>query len=627
MRSSSKLVVLLATISSVQICLAKTDTRTVSAPVNVTVTEICSLSRKYVTSYTTDSLDNTSTSSQNTTDTYTITLCAPESITTSTGADVGSTTDTLPIETESPSSSVVSVNSSTPSEPAVESTSTSSTNASEIQALITTSQATTTSSGTIEAESEHQLETSMPSTTLANPTLAIETSQLPELTVEAESKLASMTTSEPVSIASEIGFLIHNTSITAGPTTTTLQSDTSIESSTSSEQFPSLLFPANSTTDAVTPEETPEETPDMTELVLMRLARVRGASISEGGPGEDDEWALTIWWNNGVMILIYLFLYLPEEAWTDEFVTSLENLIIPDDYFLPWPPIDFLAEFLGVEVPLETLPDTVETETVETTIHTTQNGKPTDIVSSFTSLITEPPIAPSITTKLVTSSFTSWSNGQPIITSTVATRTFAIAASSTITSEGTSLLETVIDGTTTFVPVVFPVTVVTPGNTFRILGSVTTITTVISGTTEIFKRTLITGSLVAARTLEFVSGDSAGFTKTFDDDNGITYILTDGVTKTLAASGSIIDHAAFPMTTSSATRAGKAVPGTFVTEIASQTSGGGGGEQQTAALSGPEQTTVGGGGSASDKSAGSSVLVPYFGAFMVLGVISVHAFF
>ncbi|KAK6542749.1 hypothetical protein TWF694_006690 [Orbilia ellipsospora] len=294
------------------------------------------------------------------------------------------------------------------------------------------------------------------------------------------------------------------------------------------------------------------------------------------------------WWNSLVETAVYTWIgpqmYLPPKFYNGKWYDFTGNVIqVPDDWIIwgekiLWPP----PNWDGVSIPSglgspggssTAVSSQVKTEVGRTTIHTIENGQPTDVVSAFTSLITKPPVVPSISTSVGTSTFVTTVNGKPTTTSIRFTSAWAIGPSETVTSVGTSLVQTVIDGTTTSVPKLFTTTKITPGQTFALFGRVTTVSTVVNGTTSRVTVSVVVGTSVAATGLP--ATNEASFTEIIENGDGITYVVTNGMTKTLAVSGSIVDSSAFPTRTGESVTVASAnsrlTLETFVTEVASQT--------------------------------------------------------
>ncbi|KAF3903652.1 hypothetical protein AA313_de0206268 [Arthrobotrys entomopaga] len=309
----------------------------------------------------------------------------------------------------------------------------------------------------------------------------------------------------------------------------------------------------------------------------------------------DSEPAGSQWWDNLVETAVYTWIgpqmYIPPKFYNGKWYDFMGNeIMVPDSYILwgekiPWPP----QNWDGVSIPTDlgsppgpgepggspasstAASNQVQTTIGETTIHTTENGQPTDVISSFTSLITKPPVTPSISTSIGTSTFVTTVNGKPTTTSVLFTSAWAIGPSETVTSVGTSFVRTVVDGTTTSVPKVFTTTKVTPGETFALFGRITTVSTVVNGTTSRVTVSVVVGTLVSNSGLP--ATNDAAFTEIIENGDGITFVVTNGMTKTLAVSGSIVDSAAFPTRTAGQVTepASKFTSGTFVTEVAGQT--------------------------------------------------------
>ncbi|KAF3913546.1 hypothetical protein ABW20_dc0103969 [Dactylellina cionopaga] len=264
--------------------------------------------------------------------------------------------------------------------------------------------------------------------------------------------------------------------------------------------------------------------------------------------------------------------------WGSPTLAPFENWIVWKTK-IQWPPATATGTGRAKTQRPKTTP-VVKTSTGVATIQTTVNGQSTAILSSFTSLVTEPPIVPSISTAVETSSFLTTINGKPTQTSVLITHAWAIGPSSTITSTGVSFIPTVIDGTTTSVAKPFTTTFTTAGETYALFGGVTTTSTAFDGTTAIVTLTLIAGSLVPPKTTGTSPVTAAQEFKTIiENGDGVTYLVTNGVTKTLAVSGSLIVSSAFPtQTIGEAVRSGLETPGTFSTQVASRAGGNGGGQ-------------------------------------------------
>ncbi|EPS41800.1 hypothetical protein H072_4272 [Dactylellina haptotyla CBS 200.50] len=574
-------------------------------------------------------------------------LKTAEPTTTTTHAEAASTVESLPTETGILSSSSQPADITTPSSSAVEElTSSSSIATSEAEPDTSSSTSFPTSEVSVLPSVENFSEpetipiTSRSSTATTSSFAASETMSVSLSTSDTNKQSSS--TSQSVT-TSEVPTTAVGTGLSGETTTTVTQSKSSISSATSSE-FPSLSFGANSTAEILTPKETAgaesSVTPNFLRFAQLSVSDQSLDLLSES----ESEWPSFLpaganwwdWWRAYEETVVYTWvgpqMYVPPKfidgKWYDQSGSIMD---VPDDWIvwgekIQWPP--FVTDDWPIGTSSRTkgavsTPVKVKTQTGRTTIHTTQNGKPTDIVSSFTSLITEPPIRPSISTSLETSSFVTSIGGKPTTTSVVITHAFAIGPSSTTTSVGTSFVQTVIDGKTTMVPMVFTTTMVNPGETFSLFGRVTTVSTTINGTTAVVTLSLIAGSLVSAGGMP--ATNEAGFTTVVENNDGITYVVTNGVTKTLAVSGSIIDSSAFPpMTSGPATRAGKAIRGTFVTEVAGKTgtesssaestaSGGGGGGDGATPSSGSN-------GSGERNAASKSISVSFI---WVSGVISV----
>ncbi|KAF3941985.1 hypothetical protein ABW19_dt0209896 [Dactylella cylindrospora] len=471
----------------------------------------------------------------------------PETSTTST-AEVASTAEPLPTQTTSSTEPVFSTTSSTSNEE-VKSTSSS---------LSSSSPPSTTTSSTISSTSSTTFSPSSLSTTSSEPT----TTTSSFLILSTSQSSSSISTSQPSFFTSPTA-----PSVTTKPSSSSLTSPSTVSSNTSStttteEPSPSSTAEWGEVFDdalkfavAVFSSEAPNPPPEIGEVPYPKY------KVDRNQDGIIDDWLYELPTDVAYIWIgpePYIYPVWRDGQWVDPF-SNMSMPWIPDEYILwinpPWDTPSGTTTSDGTPIPLPKSRRPVQTSVGVTTRETTIGGIPTRVISSFTTLATPPPITPP--------------PAQPTISISSSTTFFDI------TTIGSTVEATVIDGTSTLVTRRFTTTSVVPGETFALSSTVKTVTGIVNGTSFSTEVTAVTGSPITApgqATVDtfttVVEGESATYTQVVKGST--TYFIDASGTRTASPA-----QATGAFTVASST-------GFATLTTARQGTGGGGGGSPTA---------------------------------------------